>query len=81
MILRSIGREDDIVHIGVAIYGESFCNAARNAFRTLASNALRLATISFIGDFLLFLIKVAIVTCTVFSGMELGKVSFIPNFE
>ncbi|CAG0888054.1 unnamed protein product [Darwinula stevensoni] len=60
-------------YIEIAIYGESFCNAARDAFRTLASNALRLAAVTFIGDFLLFLIKVAIVTCTVFSGMEIGK--------
>ncbi len=41
----------------------------------LASNALRVIAINSVGDFILFLGKVGIVTAVVFIGIELIKVS------
>eukprot|EP00276_Gloeochaete_wittrockiana_P000795 CAMPEP_0184672956 /NCGR_PEP_ID=MMETSP0308-20130426/86409_1 /TAXON_ID=38269 /ORGANISM="Gloeochaete witrockiana, Strain SAG 46.84" /LENGTH=573 /DNA_ID=CAMNT_0027120383 /DNA_START=56 /DNA_END=1777 /DNA_ORIENTATION=- len=51
--------------IMIAIYGKSFCASAGNAAKLLLSNILRLAAISVISDFLLFLGKIAITaSCT-----------------
>ncbi|XP_062864344.1 choline transporter-like protein 1 [Trichomycterus rosablanca] len=56
-------------YIATAINSTSFCTSARDAFIILAENALRVATINSVGDFVLFLGKVLIVSCTAFAGM------------
>lgn len=48
----------------VAIKGTNFCPSARRAFNILINNALRVAAINSVGDFLLFLAKVGIMTAT-----------------
>ncbi|XP_043275999.1 choline transporter-like 1 isoform X2 [Venturia canescens] len=48
----------------VAIEGTHFCNAARIAFSTLVSNALQIAVINGIGDFVLFLGKCFVMAAT-----------------
>ena len=62
-----------------AIYGYSFCKAARQAFKLLASNAIRVFAINSIGDFVLFLAKAAIIVSTIFIGIEFMKVKH--NFD
>ncbi|CAM1321355.1 SLC44A1 (predicted) [Pycnogonum litorale] len=57
----------------VAIDGIGFCPAARIAFQALVSNALRVATINSVGDFILFLGKCAIAAITGFAGLLLMK--------
>ncbi|XP_034067963.1 choline transporter-like protein 1 isoform X1 [Gymnodraco acuticeps] len=58
-------------YAATAINSTSFCTSARDAFVILVENALRVATINAIGDFVLFLGKVLIVTCTAFCGVLL----------
>ncbi|CAG0900756.1 unnamed protein product, partial [Darwinula stevensoni] len=58
-------------YIEIAIYGYSFCKAAREAFKLLTTNALRMVAINTIGDFVLFLGKVAVVVPIVFIGIKL----------
>ena len=58
-----------------AIYGYSFCKAAKQAFLTLGSNALRLLAVNSIGDFVLFLGKVMVIISTVLISMSLISVS------
>ncbi|KAK5864289.1 hypothetical protein PBY51_015542 [Eleginops maclovinus] len=58
-------------YAATAINSTSFCTSARDAFVILVENALRVATINAIGDFVLFLGKVLIVTCTAFCGVVL----------
>ncbi|XP_054719564.1 choline transporter-like 1 [Uloborus diversus] len=53
----------------VAIRGISFCPAAREAFDVLVSNALQVATINSVGDFILFLGKCAVTAITAFVGI------------
>ncbi|XP_014205410.1 CTL-like protein 1 [Copidosoma floridanum] len=48
----------------VAIEGTHFCNAARIAFNTIVSNAVQIAVINGIGDFILFLGKVFVTAAT-----------------
>ncbi|XP_015511802.1 choline transporter-like 1 isoform X2 [Neodiprion pinetum] len=48
----------------IAIEGTHFCNAARIAFTTLVSNALQIAVINGIGDFILFLGKCFVTAAT-----------------
>ncbi|XP_012265201.2 choline transporter-like 1 isoform X1 [Athalia rosae] len=48
----------------VAIEGTHFCNAARIAFTTLVSNALQIAVINGVGDFILFLGKCFVTAAT-----------------
>ncbi|XP_034935697.1 CTL-like protein 1 isoform X2 [Chelonus insularis] len=48
----------------VAIEGTNFCRAARIAFTTIVSNAVQLAVINGIGDFILFLGKVFVTAAT-----------------
>ncbi|CAG7662769.1 unnamed protein product [Allacma fusca] len=55
-------------YIEIAIYGYGFCPAAKRAFNIITSNALRLATINSIGDFVLFLAKITIVALTTLCG-------------
>uniref|UniRef100_A0A672PGH7 Choline transporter-like protein n=1 Tax=Sinocyclocheilus grahami TaxID=75366 RepID=A0A672PGH7_SINGR len=56
-------------YAATAINSTSFCNSARDAFMILVENALRVATINTIGDFVLFLGKILIMTCTAFAGV------------
>ncbi|XP_015586774.1 CTL-like protein 1 [Cephus cinctus] len=48
----------------IAIEGTHFCNAARIAFTTLVSNALQIAVINGVGDFILFLGKCFVTAAT-----------------
>ncbi|XP_038142592.1 choline transporter-like protein 1 isoform X1 [Cyprinodon tularosa] len=58
-------------YAATAINSTSFCTSARDAFVILVENALRVATINAVGDFVLFLGKVLIMTCTAFAGVLL----------
>uniref|UniRef100_A0AAG5D2K4 Choline transporter-like protein n=1 Tax=Anopheles atroparvus TaxID=41427 RepID=A0AAG5D2K4_ANOAO len=58
-------------YILTAMHGDPFCQAGRNAFRLLTSNALRVFAINSVGDFVLVLAKVFVVVATVLVGMEL----------
>ncbi|KAF5305606.1 hypothetical protein FQR65_LT07686 [Abscondita terminalis] len=58
-------------YIEIAIHGYNFCQAGKQAFKTLTSNALRVATINSVGDFVLFLGKLLVVVATVLIGVEL----------
>ncbi|XP_031170453.2 choline transporter-like protein 1 isoform X3 [Sander lucioperca] len=58
-------------YAATAINSTSFCTSARDAFVILVENALRIATINAIGDFVLFLGKILIVTATAFAGVLL----------
>ncbi|KAM6924236.1 choline transporter-like protein 1 [Xenentodon cancila] len=58
-------------YAATAINSTSFCTSARDAFVILVENALRVATINAIGDFVLFLGKILIMTCTAFAGVLL----------
>ncbi|XP_052471362.1 choline transporter-like protein 1 isoform X1 [Carassius gibelio] len=56
-------------YAATAINSTNFCTSARDAFMILVENALRVATINTVGDFVLFLGKILIVTCTAFAGV------------
>lgn len=56
-------------YAATAINSTSFCTSARDAFVILVENALRVAAINTVGDFVLFLGKVLIMTCTAFAGV------------
>lgn len=56
-------------YTATAINSTSFCTSARDAFIILVENALRVAAINTIGDFVLFLAKVLVVSCTAFAGV------------
>ncbi|KAF5304006.1 hypothetical protein FQA39_LY01791 [Lamprigera yunnana] len=58
-------------YIEIAIHGYNFCQAGKQAFKILTSNALRVGTINSVGDFVLFLGKVLVVVVTVLIGIEL----------
>ncbi|XP_008325032.1 choline transporter-like protein 1 isoform X2 [Cynoglossus semilaevis] len=58
-------------YAATAINSTGFCSSARDAFVILVENALRVATINAIGDFVLFLGKILIVTSTAFAGVLL----------
>ncbi|XP_054595405.2 choline transporter-like protein 1 isoform X1 [Nothobranchius furzeri] len=58
-------------YAATAINSTSFCWSARDAFVILVENALRVATINAVGDFVLFLGKVLIMTSTAFAGVVL----------
>uniref|UniRef100_A0A3Q3W1J7 Choline transporter-like protein n=1 Tax=Mola mola TaxID=94237 RepID=A0A3Q3W1J7_MOLML len=58
-------------YAATAINSTSFCTSARDAFVILVENALRVATINAVGDFVLFLGKILIVTSTAFTGVLL----------
>ncbi|KAK3091614.1 hypothetical protein FSP39_021199 [Pinctada imbricata] len=59
-------------YIEIAIYGYNFCRAAQKAFLLIISNALRVAAINSIGDFVLFLAKLSSVAIV----MAIGTVFF-----
>ncbi|XP_062574993.1 choline transporter-like protein 1 isoform X2 [Saccostrea cucullata] len=48
----------------VAIQGSNFCSSAKKAFMTLVGNALRVAAINSVGDFVLFLGKIGVTAAT-----------------
>ncbi|KAK1789346.1 hypothetical protein P4O66_015279 [Electrophorus voltai] len=56
-------------YAATAINSTSFCTSARDAFIILVENALRVAAINTVGDFVLFLGKILIVSCTAFAGV------------
>uniref|UniRef100_A0AAY4CWB7 Choline transporter-like protein n=1 Tax=Denticeps clupeoides TaxID=299321 RepID=A0AAY4CWB7_9TELE len=56
-------------YAATAINSTSFCTSARDAFVILVENALRVAAINTVGDFVLFLGKILIVTSTAFAGV------------
>uniref|UniRef100_A0A3Q3KFQ7 Choline transporter-like protein n=1 Tax=Monopterus albus TaxID=43700 RepID=A0A3Q3KFQ7_MONAL len=58
-------------YAATAINSTSFCTSARDAFVILVENALRVATINAVGDFVLFLGKILIMTTTAFAGVLL----------
>ncbi|XP_049862995.1 choline transporter-like protein 1 isoform X2 [Schistocerca gregaria] len=60
-------------YIEIAIHGHSFCKAGKQAFKLLASNALRVAAINSVGDFVLFLGKAMVVIATVVCGVQMLK--------
>ena len=59
-----------------AYKGTAYCSSARIAFTTIASNALRVATINSVGDFILFLGKCTVTAITAISATLLLKVRF-----
>ena len=74
VVLLRIIEMQIIVDGCAAIYGKNFCASAQRAFRLITSNALRVAAINSVGDFVLFLGKVAVVVAVVFAGIALVKV-------
>ncbi|XP_033738048.1 LOW QUALITY PROTEIN: choline transporter-like protein 1 [Pecten maximus] len=60
-------------YIEIAIYGYSFCASARKALMVLLANALRVAAINSIGDFILFLGKISCVCIVAVAGNEFLK--------
>ncbi|KAG2466801.1 CTL1 protein, partial [Polypterus senegalus] len=56
-------------YTATAINSTNFCTSAKDAFVILVENALRVAAINTIGDFVLFLGKILIVCCTAFAGV------------
>lgn len=60
----------------VVIEGTDFCPSARIAFQTLMSNAIRVAAINSIGDFILFLGKLSVAALTAIVGIFLVRVRF-----
>lgn len=56
------------------MHGHSFCRAGRKAFKLLVANAVQVAAINSVGDFVLFLAKVLVVMATVLIGIEILKV-------
>ncbi|KAJ1528839.1 hypothetical protein ONE63_007213 [Megalurothrips usitatus] len=57
--------------IEIAMYGHNFCRAGEQAFKMLATNALRVAAINSVGDFVLWLGKALVVIATVLIGVEM----------
>ncbi|XP_041359407.1 choline transporter-like protein 1 isoform X2 [Gigantopelta aegis] len=60
-------------YIQIAINGYNFCKAAKQAFLLIVSNALRVAAINFVGDFVLFLTKASIVAVVAVVGIQVFK--------
>ena len=67
---------NDFLFCFAAIYGYSFCKAARRAFMVILNNALRVAAINSVGTFTLFLGKLACIALTVCASFYLIKVNF-----
>lgn len=61
----------------LAIYGDNFCRSGQQAFKMITSNVLRVAAINSVGDFVLFLGKVLVVTSTVLLGFKMLEVYLI----
>ncbi|CAG2057875.1 unnamed protein product [Timema podura] len=58
-------------YIQTAIHGSSFCRSGKQAFSLLSANALRVAAINSVGDFVLFLGKAMVVISTVLIGIKM----------
>ncbi|KAM4751113.1 choline transporter-like protein 1 [Anableps anableps] len=56
-------------YTATAINSTNFCTSARDALLILVENALQVAAINTVGDFVLFMGKVLIVSCTAFAGI------------
>ncbi|XP_061840378.1 choline transporter-like protein 1 isoform X2 [Nerophis lumbriciformis] len=56
-------------YTATAINSTNFCTSARDAFTILVENALRVAALNTVGDFVLFLAKVLVVACSAFAGV------------
>ncbi|KPP76984.1 choline transporter-like protein 1-like [Scleropages formosus] len=69
LLLVVFGEVPKLPEPATAINSTSFCTSARDAFVILVENALRVAAINAVGDFVLFLGKVLIVSCTAFAGV------------
>ena len=69
------------VLINLAIYGDNFCTSAHRAYTVLGRNALRVIAINTVGDFVLFLGKLGVVTAVVFIGIELLQVGRDPHIS
>lgn len=63
----------------VVIEQTEFCTSARLAFQAMISNAIRVAAINSIGDFILFLGKLMVTALTAIVGVFLVRVSAEPN--
>ena len=61
-------------YIEVSIHGCNFCSGCFKAFKLLANNILRVAAINTVGDFVLFLGKLAVVVATVLIGIEIVEI-------
>nr|CAD7194963.1 unnamed protein product [Timema douglasi] len=59
-------------YIQTAIHGSSFCRSGKQAFSLLSANALRVAAINSVGDFVLFLGKAMVVISTVLIGIKMN---------
>lgn len=59
-----------------AYKGTAYCSSARIAFTTIASNAIRVATINSVGDFILFLGKCTVTAITAIAATLLLKVRY-----
>ncbi|XP_054924444.1 choline transporter-like protein 1 isoform X2 [Dermacentor andersoni] len=57
----------------LAARGHSLCRAAREAWQLLSRNALRVATVNCVGDFVLLLAKAAVVVGTTLAGQKLTQ--------
>lgn len=64
-----------------AYKGTAYCSSAKTAFSTIASNALRVATINSVGDFILFLGKCTVTAITAITATLLLKVRFPKTAE
>jgi len=60
----------------IAIEGSNFCTSAQIAFNAIVSNALRVAAINSVGDFILFLGKIAVAAFAALVGSFLLKVFY-----
>lgn len=58
-------------YIEVAIFGDKLWTSGQRAYHMLVNNALRVAAINSVGDFVLFLGKVLVVVCSVLIGYEI----------
>jgi solute carrier family 44 protein 1 (choline transporter-like protein) len=67
----------NIYNLLLAIYGDNFCRSGQQAFKMITSNVLRVAAINSVGDFVLFLGKVLVVTSTVLLGFKMLEVYLI----
>lgn len=65
-----------IFSLFLAMYGYSYCKAAKQAHKILVSNVLRVAAINSVGDFVLMLGKVLVVMATVSIAVEMLEVRY-----
>ncbi|KAH7973815.1 hypothetical protein HPB49_005326 [Dermacentor silvarum] len=68
--LRFLNRNAFIM---LAARGYSLCRAAQEAWQLLSRNALRVATVNCVGDFVLLLAKAAVVVGTTLTGQKLTQ--------